>query len=136
MVLPSSQEYARKIEEGTIAFKYAAAFILFGALVIGGGAALEPRVRKSFNCGDLFKFVIGSGRADRRKEFIESFDAVASPNDSIFDEIVASAEECMGYNNKLMVALQRRPYWYYPALVCGAGVAISMGVLLLKKISK
>jgi len=136
MTLPISQEYARKIEQGSNAFKYAAAAILFGVLVIGGGAAIESRVRRNFSCGDLFKFVIGSGRADRRREFIESFDAVAGPDDPIFEEIVAAAGECMGYNNKLLAALQRRPYWYYPALVGGVCVAISAGALFWKKYQK
>merc|ERR1719300_548844 len=136
MTLPIAVEYAEYISQSGKPVKYAAAFILFGALVIGGGAMMEPRVRKNFGCGDLYKYVIGPNRAGRREEFIEKFDAVASADQELFNKIVKEAEICMGYNNKMLSAMQRRPYWYYPTIVVALGVAVSFGVLVVKQIQK
>jgi len=99
----------------------AAAFILWGPLVIGGGAILKPRVKKSFGVGatNVFDDVVGAaggGRSGRRRKFIETYDGLLGNEGNgtksrEFAEIVEAAGSFMALNNDMMTAVRQRPWW-------------------------
>lgn len=139
-----ARAYIKQIENMTTGDELAgAAFCLWGALIIGGGAAAKPRVESL--CGkdvcNLFQSVTGPGRGERKTKFIKTWDSLAvqiedkedenidgkDPVSSSFRKIVAVSKECMEGNNELIVSVKRNPWWlkYFliPALgVLGAGV--------------
>ncbi len=139
-----ARSYIQRIENMTTGDELAgAAFCLWGALIIGGGAAAKPRVESL--CGkdacNLFESVTGPGRAERKMKFIKTWDSLAvpvtdtegdnvygkDPASSPFGNIVAVSKECMQGNNELIVSVKRNPWWlkYFatPALgVLGATV--------------
>jgi len=139
-----ARSYIKRIENMTTGDELAgAAFCLWGALIIGGGAAAKPRVESL--CGkdtcNLFQSVTGPGRAERKTKFIKTWDSLAvqiedteddnidgkDPVSSSFGRIVAVSKECMEGNNELIVSIKRNPWWlkYFsiPAIgVLGAGV--------------
>ena len=115
----------------------AAAFILHGPLIIGGGAALKPRVEKSFgpDATNVFEQVIGmerGGRSARRKEFIDLYDTLldtntndsgkVQPTDERFRKIVEASGQFMDLNNLMMLAVRQRPWWTKYVAAVGAAV--------------
>ena len=109
-----ARDYVRRISSCTDIELVAAAFILWGPLVIGGGAALKPRVRKSFGeeATHVFADVVGVGRGDRRKEFIHCMDEIGEGmGEEDKNQVVAAAGEFMQLNNDMMLAVKRSPWW-------------------------
>ena len=127
---PSTQLYVDKIQTMQRGTQLAGAtFVLWGALIIGGGAAVRSRVEKL--CGKeathLFEDISGPGRADRREAFIKLWDSLAVQGSIDFAEIVREVQECMKCNNDLFVSLQRKPWWLqYVVIVAVALVAAAL----------
>mmetsp|Transcript_21532 Transcript_21532/g.46787 ORF Transcript_21532/g.46787 Transcript_21532/m.46787 type:complete len:311 (-) Transcript_21532:54-986(-) len=136
-----AKRYIRRLESATHVECAAAAFILHGPLVIGGGAMLKPRVEKAFgeDATHVFESVIGAkrgGRSGRRREFIELYDTllddaeeaaaesrvensesrqngdeVDPSRDVRFKAIVEACGEFMQLNNEIMLAVRQAPWW-------------------------
>ena len=114
-----AQQYVNQLDKADEVELVAAAFILWGPLVIGGGAALKPRVEKAFGKGatNVFEDVVGPGRGERRRIFIELYDSLLDAEDDAakkqesFDAIVKSSGEFMVLNNGMMMAVRQRPWW-------------------------
>ena len=115
----------------------AAAFILWGPLIIGGGAALKPRVRKSFgeDACNIFSSVIGTaggGRQKRRKHFIDVFDTLLPITENTQQRtttIVNACTDFMTLNNYMMMSVQQQPWWKKWIV---AGLVVSTSVLIWK----
>mmetsp|Transcript_6427 Transcript_6427/g.12284 ORF Transcript_6427/g.12284 Transcript_6427/m.12284 type:complete len:257 (-) Transcript_6427:500-1270(-) len=109
----------------------AAAVILWGPLVIGGGAVMAPRVKKSYGpgCVGVFEAVTGPGRADRQRAFVDFVDGAAAGVDK--DKVVELCGVYMDHNNRIMAAVERRPKWlrYLGAGAAAAAVAAAAAAL-------
>ena len=140
-----AKRYIQRLETANDAECAAAAFILHGPLIIGGGAMLKPRVEKAFgqDATHVFASVIGTargGRSARRSEFIKLYDALLDkgvPNESSssdtnnspdarFTAIVKACGEFMQLNNEMMLAVRQAPWWrkYVAASVAAAASAL------------
>ncbi|KAL3800785.1 hypothetical protein HJC23_001622 [Cyclotella cryptica] len=141
-----ARRYARRLQSANDVECVAAAFILHGPLIIGGGAALKPRVEKAFgkNATNIFSSVVGpsrGGRAGRRREFIQCYDQLldgVSENDgregSLFREIVAAVREFMDLNNEMMMAVQQSPWWHkYVKVTLVVLVSYVLGRVMTRK---
>lgn len=116
-----TKRYSKRVQHACDVECAAAAFILHGPLIIGGGAALKPRVEKSFgkDATNVFENVIGAargGRSGRRREFIECYDQLLvdvdqDKKDRFFSEIVDAVSEFMDLNNEMMIAVKQYPWW-------------------------
>jgi hypothetical protein len=132
-----AMRYIQKLQCATDAECVAAAFILYGPLVIGGGAMLKPRVEKAFgvDATNVYTDVTGSargGRSQRRREFINFYDTLLDDDDNeytsssvassainngdsrsgtTFAQIVDACGEFMELNNQMMVAVKQTPWW-------------------------
>lgn len=110
-------KYKEKIESATSGIDVIGpCFVLWGALIIGGGAAVMPKIEKlcgSKDACNLFKDVTGPGRLQRRQTFIKVWDSLIIPkNEKDFDDAVMATRECMQYNNDIFTSLQRNPWWW------------------------
>jgi hypothetical protein len=111
----------------------AALFSLWGALVIGGGAAARRRAKAL--CGDdvlnLFEKVSGPGREKRKAEFIAFFDSLAAPASPTFDKITVATELCMEKSNAMLRSISANPWWLkWVGLVAVATPAIALALWL------
>ena len=106
----------------------AAAMILWGPLIIGGGAAMFPRVKKSYGAEatHVFHPVIGAGRQQRRRDFIKVVDEAGKNLN--FNKIVEFSKCYMEKNNAMMIMVKRRPFWF--KWVIGAGISTVITILL------
>lgn len=125
---PVARSYIQHIGKMTSGADVAgAAFCLWGALIIGGGAAAKPRAEALVGQKDslhLFQSVTGPGRNQRKADFVALWDSLAektsSKNDdnglrdatsSVRSVIVASCQECMQRNNDLLASVKKNPWW-------------------------
>ena len=116
-------EYIAKVRSIKTGQEVAGAlFVLWGALVIGGGAIASRRVLKL--CGPeathVFADVTGPGRAERREKFIQVWDSLSSDDDEpSFQAICTSCQECMAMNNRILASVKVKPWWRkYVLMVC------------------
>jgi hypothetical protein len=118
-----AHKYIERVSSCNDAQCVAALFILHGPLIIGGGAALKPRVEKAFgeDATNVFESVVGAskgGRSGRRREFIECYDQLLAGIDRVdereqlFHEIVDAVREFMDLNNEMMIAVRQTPWWH------------------------
>jgi len=119
-------EYLEKLQQVKSGQEVAgAAFVLMGALIIGGGAVAMPRVKSAYGeeATHLYQPVVGRGREQRKREFIQCWDSLAEPTSSgeEFDKMVQASQEFMQGNNDVLSALARNPWWlpYATAAVVG-----------------
>jgi hypothetical protein len=141
-------EYRDKIRNSYHGHELAGvAFVLYGALIIGGGAAAKPRIEKRFGslAVHIFQDVSGPGRERRSAQFVQTWDsfvdhpstanATSDPTntDTIWDDIVQVSKDCMQLNNDILSSIRQNPWWlYYGIATIGAVTAISMGMIYQK----
>lgn len=135
---PASKTYVEKIRAMTTAEEVAGGiFVLWGALIIGGGAVAMPRVKSLVgpNGIHVFESVTGPGREDRKNRFVQTWDSLADRDASSkrFEHIVVSTKECMQCNNDLMSSVNRTPWWITYLVVAIVAIALYFplrGILL------
>lgn len=128
-------EYVQKIRSMNSASEIAGAlFVLWGGLVIGGGAVASKRARALYGpqATHVFAAVTGAGRAQRRRQFVETWDSLATKSESnVFQAVVRSTADCMALNNEIFVSLQIRPWWWkYAVSTCVALAAVILYALI------
>ena len=114
-----------------------ALFVLWGGLIVGGGAIAMPQIKARFG-GDavvnLFRDVTGPGREVRKRDFVECWDGLATrtKDAALFDQIVKHSKECMQRNNDVLSSIQRKPWWLFYGLSAAgvAAIAVSAAVFL------
>jgi hypothetical protein len=125
-----------------------AAFCLWGALIIGGGAAAKPRVESLCSKGacNLFESVTGPGRGERKAKFIKIWDSLAVqiedgddddkvvPSSSSFGKIITVSKECMKGNNELIISVKRNPWWLKYFVSTAVGIMAASAFYFNKKI--
>lgn len=114
----AAREYISLLQEECIHSNKKAAIaagiiILWGPLIIGGGAALYPRVKNAYGieATHVMEPILGPGREKRRNDFIGTIDELGSDESVNFDKVVEYTGLFMELNNKMMVAVKRRPAW-------------------------
>lgn len=128
--------YMERLKTASEAELVAAAFILWGPMVIGGGAAIKPRVKKAYGmeATNVFEQVTGPRREQRKRDFIAVYDGLCDiDNDALRDEIACVAGELMQCNNDLMLACQQSPWWAKYAYAGTGIIAAAAGYLMLRK---
>ena len=106
--------------------------ILWGPLVIGGGAAVYPKVKNAFGieCTHVLRPITGPGREQRRNDFITTLDEIAERGDEKFDKIVEYAGIFMRHNNNIMIAVKKNPFWMNYIYIGGA-VTLAAGTIVI-----
>mmetsp|Transcript_39647 Transcript_39647/g.95716 ORF Transcript_39647/g.95716 Transcript_39647/m.95716 type:complete len:306 (-) Transcript_39647:203-1120(-) len=128
------RSYVEHIESMTTGAELAGAvFCLWGALIIGGGAAAKPRAESLVKQKDslkLFQSVTGPGRNQRKNEFVSAWDTLVADNDNddktVRDIIVKSCDFCMQQNNDLIASVKKEPWWM--KYICGGMMISSIAV--------
>ena len=131
-----ARSYCTKIQAMTSGVELAgAAFCLWGALIIGGGAAAKPRVQAllgGHTTPHVFDSVTGPGRAQRRQNFVSTWDSLATPGTADFDDIVQNCQDCMQCNNDLITSVKRNPWWLSYLVSAGVG-AVAVGAYFAQR---
>lgn len=109
----------------------AAALVLWGGLVVGGGAMAQPRIKSAYGveATHVFQDVIGPGREQRKLGFVTTWDGLAKPGSTAFENCVKSTRYCMNSNNAVLASISRSPWWM--KYVQAAGVASLAAVVYI-----
>merc|ERR1712232_770086 len=97
-----------------------AAFILYGALVIGGGKATQRKVRKVFPACQHQLFDVKEDMVKARREFKEFFNRVGTDTPQHADALVSHAARFMALNNSVILSARCLPFWWWRAVAMSA----------------
>ena len=131
----AARQYCARIRDMKSGVELAgAAFCLWGALIIGGGAVAQPRIKALWgeDATHVFQTVIGPGRNTRRQKFTKCWDSLAKPGTKDFDVIVESCRECMQGNNALIASVKHNPWWLQYVATVGVG-ALALGAFYVHR---
>lgn len=106
----------------------AAAFILYGALVVGGGKMTQQKVKKVFPQCDHVLFDVAPDMKEVRAHFKNTFTAIGKEWPEHFDTLEQQAARYMALNNTVVFSVR---CWGSRATYFAAGVAAANIALVL-----
>jgi len=104
----------------------AATFILYGALVVGGGKATQAKVRKVIPHCRHALFDVAEDMKACRQTFKSTFTAIGREWPEHFDELVAGAARFMGLNNTVILSIR---CWGWRATTVTLAVATGVAAM-------
>ncbi|KAH8066082.1 phosphorelay sensor kinase [Aureococcus anophagefferens] len=116
----------------------AATFILYGALVVGGGKNTQKKVKRVLPKCDHVLFDVADDMRAARRDFKNCFTQIAKPHAGLdaavapehADALVAYAAEFMDGNNAVVLSVRCVPNWLYAV---GVGVAAAALVVARRR---
>jgi len=132
---PAIDEYVATLRRAGPVELVAALFILYGALVVGGGKQTQKKVQRVLPGCDHILFDVAEEMRDARRRFKNAFTAIAKDHAGVAavapestDELVAFARAYMHRNNTVVLSVRVLPAWFWPALAVGAVAAAAVAV--------
>ena len=122
---PATDAYCRVLESSTPTQLVAASFIIYGALVIGGGKATQRKVAKVFRGCRHALYDVADDMLTARTAFRECYNATGAENPEAFDELVAEAGKFMARNNEVVVSVRVTPFWWWRVAVVAAAATVA-----------
>ena len=120
----STEKYIHDIIKATDIELCTAVFILYGALVVGGGKSTQRKAKKVVKSCDHALFDISDDIVKSRKKFKAAFRALGEKYPEYFDEYVSNAQKFMGKNNEVVLSIRCLPFWWWNAVgVVGTMIA-------------
>lgn len=120
--------YCRDLEVASPVSLTAAAFILYGALVVGGGKLTQAKVRKVLPSCDHVLFDVAEDMKAARALFKATFTAIGKEWPEHFDTLEAEAARYMDLNNTVVLSVR---CWGAVATRWALGAALAAGALAL-----
>ena len=128
---PSTEAYIVILENSSPVQLVSAAFILYGALVIGGGKMTQAKVQKVFPKCTHVLFDVAEDIQEARSDFRKCFNEMGEEYPEHADELVAEAKKFMDLNNTVVFSIRCLPYWWWQAVAVTTVTAV--GVVLARR---
>ena len=112
----------------------AISFILYGALVIGGGKSTQKKVKRIFPSYDHVLFDVSDDMIGMRRDFKACFNKIGSEcNELERTKLLKECARFMKLNNTVVLSIRCRPYWCSGVVIgIGAFTALSVAVVCAK----
>merc|ERR1712241_385612 len=107
----------------------AAAFILYGALVVGGGKQTQAKVKKVFPTCSHKLYDVGEDMKKLRADFKRTFTDIGKEWPEEFHKLEEQAARFMGPNNTILVSI--RCWGKKATAVAAAAAALAAGIAAL-----
>ena len=120
-----TESYITVLKKSTPVELVAASFILYGALVIGGGKATQRKVRKVFSSCEHTLFDVADDMKTKRQEFKATYTAIGNDYPEHSDRLVVLARQFMGRNNRVVLSVRFLPHWWWRTAVAAGAVAVA-----------
>lgn len=133
---PATRAYVAELATAPPLSIAAAAFIIYGALVVGGGKATQKKVRRIFPSCEHRLFDVGpdGNIVKARKAFKQAFnDLGASVPSAERAELVRESARFMALNNTVVISIRCLPFFTARAAVTCAAVVAAIGAILLRR---
>jgi heme oxygenase len=131
-VTPATKEYRSVLQASSPLELVSASFILYGALVIGGGKATQKKVRRVFPRCEHTLFDVAEDMLKARREFKELFNNLGKESPEHADDLVLQAARFMGLNNTVVLSARCLPFWWWRVVAVTASVGVVMLALRWK----
>lgn len=126
----ATKRYRDVLREADATDLTAAAFILYGALVVGGGRSTQKKVRKWIpNCSHSL-YDVANDMKGLRSDFQRTFTAIGEEFPAEYAKLETSAARFMSLNNKVILSIRVWGFWCNAAAV--AGLAITAAIFFAK----
>lgn len=129
MKVSATEKYIKQIKNSTDIELCSIAFILYGALVVGGGKATQRKAKKVIKSCDHTLFDISDNMFEARKKFKETFRLLGKQYPSNFDDFVMYAQKYMGRNNEVVLSIRCIPYWWPSAVGIFGSLLLGYGLV-------
>ena len=126
----ATDEYVAALRNAGPVELVAALFILYGALVVGGGKQTQRKVKRLLPGCDHVLFDVAQDMRDARRRFKNAFTSIGKDHAGVAavapecaDDLVRYASLYMRRNNAVVLSVRVTPGWFWPAVTIGAAVA-------------
>jgi hypothetical protein len=123
----ATEKYICDINNATDVELCSIAFILYGALVVGGGKSTQKKAKKVIKNCDHVLFDISDNMLQSRKNFKGTFRGLGERYPQHFDEFVKNAQRFMGQNNRVVLSVRCLPFWWLKAVGIIGTLAVGVG---------
>ena len=124
--------YCKELADASPTELCAAAFILWGALVVGGGRATQMKVRRVFPGAEHVLFDVADDMKVARRRFRECFDACGEEGGpGARAELERCAAHFMSRNNSVILSIRCLPFWWWRVVCAVAAAALAVAATLL-----
>ncbi len=127
----ATREYCAALEAADEVETVAASFILYGALVVGGGKSTQAKVRKIFPRCSHALFDVGEDMKALRASFKACFDGIGHAFPELKERLVREATRFMALNNTVVISINC--WGTYAAAASLAAAALALAGLLAWK---
>lgn len=126
----ATDRYIKILEEAEPVRLCAAAFILYGALVVGGGKMTQAKVRRVIPTCDHKLFDVAEDMKAARQHFKNTFTAIGKEWPEHFETLEQAAAEFMQLNNTVRAGSRSPNLWH---LLCLTAFLLPPALLLTEK---
>jgi len=127
----STMAYCEQLQRAGSIELVAASFILYGALVIGGGKATQKKVKKIFPSCSHSLFDVADDMSKIRRAFKECFNTIGEEYPEYAGDLAKQAARFMALNNTVVLSARCLPFWWpQAAVVCLSAVAVAVAIRL------
>mmetsp|Transcript_38528 Transcript_38528/g.120310 ORF Transcript_38528/g.120310 Transcript_38528/m.120310 type:complete len:222 (+) Transcript_38528:321-986(+) len=120
---PATEAYCAVLHAASPVELVAAAFILYGALVVGGGKSTQRKVRRVFPSCEHKLFDISDNMVEARKQFKVAFNELAEAHPEHEESLVSGAARFMSLNNTVVISIRCLPFFWWQAAAASAVLA-------------
>ena len=124
LLTAATRDYVAALQEADPVSLTAAAFILYGALVVGGGKSTQAKVAKIFPRCDHKTFDVAPDMVAARAAFKRTFTEIGKEWPSHFETLERQAAEWMGRNNRVLLSIRCVGVKAAAAAAAAAAVAV------------
>jgi len=128
---PATMDYCAELEAMDAEETVAASFILYGALVVGGGKSTQAKVRKIFPKCKHALFDVGEDMKALRADFKSCFDGIGHAYPELREKLVSEATRFMALNNTVILSI--KCWGTYATYASLAAAALALAALLTWK---
>lgn len=126
-ITPATKAYCSILQSARPLELVSASFILYGALVIGGGKSTQKKVKRVFPACEHVLFDVADDMPKAKKDFKALFNDLGIEFPQHSDELVQQAARFMALNNSVVLSARCLPFWWWRCVA----VSASVGVLLV-----
>ena len=130
----ATEKYITTIKDASEVELCSISFILYGALVVGGGKSTQKKAKKVIRNCDHTLFDISDNMLQSRKNFKETFRCLGEKYSQHFDEFVSNAQRFMGKNNEVILSVRCLPFWWLRAVGVMGTLAVGVGIARRSKV--
>ena len=130
----ATDEYVAALRNADPVELVAALFILYGALVVGGGKQTQRKVKRLLPDCDHVLFDVSEDMRAARRRFKNAFTSIGKDHAGVAavapecaDDLVRHARAYMRRNNAVVLSVRVTPGWFWPAVAVGAA-AVAVAV--------